>query len=343
MRQILSRLVAVSALLLAGCEPTKRVAEATISALKSEIVSALSDDENLAVREVEWSREARSRPAVEPSITRPAASLNLAPSDPLPIATSTSKQPQELVALATGSTLAPNMPADWSFSGANGPENWAALDRTYRLCGAGLHQSPVGLTSPSREELPHLQFHYANVRAAVVNDGRLIYVQPSPGLWLDIAGMRYDLVELQLRSPSEHNLESRPSAMEIQLVHQNIHGQFAVVAVLIEAGAGNPTIEALALAQPTKPDPGDSGPNTSLLEFELNPDGLLPESKEHFRYSGSMTTPPCHEGVAWHVMATPIEAAAADIDKLAENMPPANSRGVQPLNGRLISRSAARH
>jgi carbonic anhydrase len=111
----------------------------------------------------------------------------------------------------------------------------------------------------------------------------------------------------------------------VHLVHQSEEGKLAVVGVLVQQG---PAGTGLAEAWKHLPTQGE---NVALTDFDAS--ALLPQDRTTFRYDGSLTTPPCTEGVQWlvmqHTVTAPAEAVAA-FEKLVGD----TARPLQPLNGR---------
>lgn len=219
----------------------------------------------------------------------------------------------------------------WSYAGAEGPEHWGDLSPAFRTCASGKAQSPVDLASASRGAHSELHFNYRQTPLGIRNNGHTVQIDYAPGSWLEIEGMRYDLLQLHVHAPSEHVVDGRTAPMELHLVHQNRHGQLAVVGVMIDAGPVNPLIAAMRAYTPAEGDP------VAVPGVHVSAADVLPPRLDYFRYTGSLTTPPCSEGVAWHVLDQPITASPMDIQALAAAMPHNNARPVQALNARRLT------
>jgi carbonic anhydrase len=113
-------------------------------------------------------------------------------------------------------------------------------------------------------------------------------------------------------------------------VHADEHGHLAVIALMFEEGASHPVIEALWKNMPEHE--GD----THALNIEVDPLTLLPESKDYYRFNGSLTTPPCSEGVWWFVMKQPVMVSADQVQAFADVLHEPNNRPVQPVNARPV-------
>lgn len=217
----------------------------------------------------------------------------------------------------------------WEYSGEAGPAKWASLTPEYGQC-AGSNQSPVNLTGMVEAKLAPLQFHYQTGGKTLVNNGHTIQVNYAPGSTLELDGMRFELKQFHFHASSENLIEGKSYPLEGHLVHANDRGELAVVAVMFEPGRAN---AALSLAWQVLP--AKAGESHGLKE-PVSAEQLLPAKRDYYRFSGSLTTPPCSEGVRWLVMKEPVQVSQAQIDAFKAVMHHPNNRPVQPLNGRLV-------
>ena len=217
----------------------------------------------------------------------------------------------------------------WEYSGEAGPAKWASLTPEYGQC-AGSNQSPDNLTGMVEAKLAPLQFHYQTGGKTLVNNGHTIQVNYAPGSTLELDGMRFELKQFHFHAPSENLIEGKSYPLEGHLVHANDRGELAVVAVMFEPGRAN---AALSLAWQVLP--AKAGESHGLKE-PVSAEQLLPAKRDYYRFSGSLTTPPCSEGVRWLVMKEPVQVSQAQIDAFKAVMHHPNTRPVQPLNGRLV-------
>ena len=217
----------------------------------------------------------------------------------------------------------------WSYSGTTGPENWAALSPDYAACGSGVNQSPINISNAFPSELSPLEPDYRSGGTTIVNNGHTLQVNAEPGSRLQVEGQSFELLQLHFHSPSEHQINGEHFLLEAHFVHQNRDGELAVVAVLFRDGAWNSDLELIGKAAPATV--GQTAPIDIRFE-ELN---LNVTHESYFRYNGSLTTPPCTEGVHWYVLKTPgtisAEQTARFVDLIGED-----TRGPQPLNARII-------
>lgn len=221
--------------------------------------------------------------------------------------------------------------AHWGYEGEDGPEHWGDLDPDYAACSNGIHQSPIDIDTAAviHVDLPDIQINYQASTLKVVNNGHTIQAKNSAVNYIEVEGARFDLLQFHFHASSEHTVQGSAYPMELHLVHQNAAGALAVIGVLIAEGLENPVFNPI-------------WDNLSALTAEdfplpnpLNLDDLLPADQRTYRYTGSLTTPPCSEIVSWLVMAAPIEMSQAQIQAFAA-IYDGNARPVQALNGRYI-------
>ena len=229
------------------------------------------------------------------------------------------------VANAAPATAAPR----WSYYGADGPDRWAAISNAFATCGNGREQSPVDLARATERDLVNPEAAYRPGDARIVDDGHTVEVDVDGGSILTLDGVPYGLVQFHFHSPSEHTVNGNSFAVELHLVHRAESGAFAVVGVFIAGGAQNPALVPVLAALPSK-----EGKEVRLRE-PFDPSTLLPEDRRAYRYTGSLTTPPCTEGVSWVVMATPIQASGQQIAALARALE-GNNRPPQAIGDRAV-------
>lgn len=229
----------------------------------------------------------------------------------------------------------------WHYEGAEGPANWGKLSPAFAACAEGRAQSPIDITKPSpsgrlaelKTTLPPAMLrivHHAHM-ADGINNGHTIQINYSEGDTLAIGGKPYQLVQYHFHAPSEHTIDGRHYPMEMHMVHKAADGQLAVIGVFIEEGPHNSAFDPVWGSLPR-----EKGVETHLAAVIVDVDRLLPASRTTYRYEGSLTTPPCSEGVAWLVMTTPITLSAEQIGQFTAIVK-ANNRPVQPLNGRTVA------
>jgi carbonic anhydrase len=223
--------------------------------------------------------------------------------------------------------------AHWSYEGEEGPEHWGELIDAYRMCSDGANQSPIDLVADVHANLPELQFEYfSHSMVDETNNGHTIQQTIKPGSFLKIPSrdLSAELKQFHFHSPSEHTIAGKSYDMELHFVHFDENGALLVVGVLIQEGKEHPVLNQLWSFMPQNPG------ETSQEAVSIEETNLLPDTREYFSYSGSLTTPPCSEGVKWIVIKTPIEASARQIAIFKERVGEATNRPIQPHNARLI-------
>lgn len=241
----------------------------------------------------------------------------------------------------------------WTYEGDEGPEHWGDLDPSFGTCAMGQGQSPVDLHPPAQgPDIDSIVFDYQPTKLNMVNNGHTIQVMYDPGSFLVLDDQRYELQQFHFHVPSEHHLNGLEFPMEAHLVHRSDEGNLAVVAVMFYGGVINkPRVMASIINTPTL--------NTIWAEFPskgakvastdtVNVASLLPVDRRYMTYQGSLTTPPCTEGVRWIVLTAPVVVGLDHLEKFT-SLVGRDNRPIQPLNGRdvglgyaqAIERSAA--
>jgi carbonic anhydrase len=220
----------------------------------------------------------------------------------------------------------------WSYKGENGPSHWGELADEYLMCSRGVNQSPIDLVADIHTELPKLEFEYYSANVDEINNGHSIQQNIKPGSFLKIPGkgLKFELKQFHFHSPSEHTVNGESFAMEIHFVHANEEGALMVVGVLISEGEAHPVLGKLWAFMPQNPG------ETSQQPIGIEETNLLPPTRDYFSYAGSLTTPPCSEGVRWVVLKTPIEASAEQIAIFKDRVGETTNRPVQSHNARQI-------
>ena len=223
-------------------------------------------------------------------------------------------------------------PAHWDYQGAGGPEQWAHLSPEFATCARGSRQSPIDIRDGIKVELDAVQFDYKPSAFKVLDNGHTVQVNVAPGNAIEVMGQRYELVQFHFHRPSEERINGKPFDMVAHLVHKSEQGRLAVVAVLLEKGSAQPVVQSVWNNLPL--EKGDEV--AARAPIDLNQ--LLPRERGYYTYMGSLTTPPCSEGVLWMVMKQPVTISDEQIGIFAR-LYPMNARPVQAASGRLIKES----
>jgi len=228
----------------------------------------------------------------------------------------------------------------WHYEGDEGPAHWGTISAKFASCESGRAQSPIDIVAPARGEASSaivLNFAPATLRivhhehvADAINNGHTIQVNYSEGDTLTVGGRAYQLVQYHFHAPSEHTVNGMHFPMEMHLVHTNADGQLAVIGALITEGPHNAAFDPIWANLPAT-----MGVEHHLEHVNVDVDALLPQARTTYRYQGSLTTPPCSEGVQWFVMTTPIALSAAQIGAFTALFH-GNNRPVQSLNERPV-------
>jgi carbonic anhydrase len=220
----------------------------------------------------------------------------------------------------------------WSYSGPTGPQAWGQLSPMYSLCERGRRQSPIDIRDGLRVDLEPVQFDYKPGFFSIIDNGHTVDVQLAAGSAIELGGRRYELAGFHFHLPSEERVEGRGFEMSIHLVHRDARGRLAVVALLAEEGEEHPAVQQVWNHLPLEKHELVAAP------VEFDPATLLPSDRRYYTYMGSLTTPPCTEGVLWIVLQQPIRISPEQRAILVR-LYPMNARPVQPSSERLIKQS----
>jgi carbonic anhydrase len=220
----------------------------------------------------------------------------------------------------------------WSYDGSAGPEAWARLNPEFAKCGTGQRQSPIDIRGGIKVDLDPVQFDYKPVNFGVVDNGHTVQVNVGHGNSIEVQGRRYDLVQFHFHRPSEERIDGRQFDMVAHLVHKDPEGRLAVVAVLLDRGSAHAVVQQVWNNLPL--EKGEQLDARAPIDLAA----LLPTDRRYYTYMGSMTTPPCSEGVLWMVMQQPVTISQSQINIFAK-LYPMNARPIQSASGRLIKQS----
>jgi len=218
----------------------------------------------------------------------------------------------------------------WSYSGETGPSHWSELNPEFSACAKGKYESPIDIRGAQAADLPAIKFDYKPSVLKIINNGHTIQVNYAAGSSIDVGGTRYELLQFHFHRPSEEKINGKSFAMVAHLVHKNSAGKLAVVAVLLDKGGASELIDTL-----WKNIPKEKEKETVAANVTIDAAKLLPENRGYYTFQGSLTTPPCSEGVTWFVLKTPLKIADGQIAAFGK-IYSMNARPVQPLNGRII-------
>ena len=220
--------------------------------------------------------------------------------------------------------------AHWSYEGDEGPASWSKISPEFALCETGRNQSPINIDKTMRAELKPLKAFQKFPANDIVNNGHTLQVNFKPGNILALDGVLYQMKQVHFHAPSENTIQGKSYPLEAHFVHADAKGNLAVLAVMFEEGKANDALGRLWQQMPVAVG------TPVFLKSRVLATELVSTMDSYFRFSGSLTTPPCSEGVSWIVLKTPMTASAAQIEAFKKVIQHQNNRPVQELNGRLV-------
>lgn len=253
-----------------------------------------------------------------------------APAKPKPRARPRAQTPAE--SAAAGTTGTPILETRWAYSGAQGPEHWGQIRPAYSGCASGQRQAPIQIDTRQTLQGPAEPLHlaYASSGGRVAHTGQTIQVAVAGQNTLTVRGSTFHLQHLQFHHPAEVRIDDKTHAMAVHLLHRNEQGQMAMLVVPLKVGEAHPEIHKIWTHMPLEVN--DSVP---LLAGLLNPQALLPKDPHYYQFMGSLSAPPCTEGVLWLVMKQAVTISPEQL-RLFAQLFPMNARPLQSLNGRVV-------
>ncbi len=262
--------------------------------------------------------------AMQPAFVGPAAATRVA------TATSTAAP---AVPQAPPASPTPAAAVHWTYEGEEGPAHWGDLAPAFALCKTGQQQTPIDVPATARAQpAGGLTLAYQPSAINLVNNGHTIQVDYDAGSTLAVAGSTYDLAQFHFHAPSEHKLNGKVYAMEAHFVHKAADGKLAVLGVLMAEGDEN-----TFLAPWWGGIPAEKGSATGT--GTVNASTALPADRTYVTYPGSLTTPPCSEGITWVLLTTPASVSRAQVETFKHIVGEVTARPVQPVNGRIYARA----
>jgi carbonic anhydrase len=236
-----------------------------------------------------------------------------------------------------GTSFAQRAPkAAWSYQSPTGPAQWGDLDPAYAACKTGASQSPIDIETKDvtlAGDLAPIRFDYRLSPLKIINNGYTVQVNYESGSSITVNGESYELIQFHFHHPSETAIDGEKADLELHLVHRNAQGKLAVIAILMKAGGNNPPLHELWTYLPKS-----VGHEEEHKKVQLNAADFLPNDRNYYNFSGSLTIPPCTESVTWLVMKKPVEVSPTQIAAFAA-LYPANARPLQSLNRRSVTKS----
>jgi carbonic anhydrase len=242
------------------------------------------------------------------------------------------REEEKTAAAAAILAAAPKHGTVWSYEGETGPANWSKINADWGKCGMGNRQSPIDLRDGIKVNLEQIGFDYHPSSFSEVNNGHTIQVTVGSGNFITIGNQTYELQQFHFHRPSEEKINGKGTEMVMHLVHKSAEGKIAVVAVLLERGKAHSLMQTVWNNLPLEKLESVS-PSVILDLMEA-----LPAKREYYTFMGSLSEPPCTEGVLYIVMKQTMQASPAQM-ALFSRLYPFNARPVQPSNGRVVKES----
>ncbi|HEY9053066.1 MAG TPA: carbonic anhydrase family protein [Gammaproteobacteria bacterium] len=217
----------------------------------------------------------------------------------------------------------------WTYSGNEGPEHWGELSDKFTICSTGKNQSPIDISGLIEADLQPISFSYSNASKDILNNGHTIQVNYNAGSEITVDGINFELKQFHFHAPSENLIDGKSYPLEAHLVHADKDGNLAVIGVMFIEGKENKV-----LAKAWAKMPKNANDKQTLIGVAAN--DLLPKNHDYYRFNGSLTTPPCSEGVRWLVMKNAVTASKSQIETFTNVMHHANNRPVQATNARPV-------
>lgn len=217
----------------------------------------------------------------------------------------------------------------WGYSGEVGADKWASLSPDNFAC-TGKNQSPINLSGFIEADLSPIEFNYVKGGNEILNNGHTVQINYAKGSSIKVDGETFNLLQFHFHAPSENHINGKSYPLEAHFVHASDNGDLAVVAVMYEASSENK-----GLGEAWSKMPAHAGDKHELVK-PVAADDFLPTTRDHYRFNGSLTTPPCSEGVRWLVMKNTITASKEQIEAFSNVLHEPNNRPLQPLNSRTV-------
>jgi carbonic anhydrase len=239
-----------------------------------------------------------------------------------------------LVVLASFANAQTAPAPHWGYSGKTGPKDWGKLESDFAECSMGHMQSPIDIKDAKKADLPSLQFDYNAVPLSIVDNGHTVMVNYAAGSTLKVGDKTYTLKQFHFHHPSEEEINGKRYDLGAHLVHADADGHLAVVTILFKEGTSpSPLLDTL-----WKNVSPEKEKVVEISSVSINVKDLLPPTTGYYTFAGSLTTPPCSEGVTWYVLNTPVSISKAQVEAFAKKYKH-DARPLQPANHREILES----
>jgi len=219
----------------------------------------------------------------------------------------------------------------WGYEGDEAPAHWGGLDAKFKTCKKGMSQSPIDLSFARNADLSGILVNYKSTPLEILNNGHTIQVNIAKGSKIEVERIEYELLQFHFHSPSEHKINGKAYDLVAHFVHKEKNGEaLAVIGVLFEEGTTNPALKGVWKHLPKK-----AGEKHAVSEVSIDAAKILPSDRSYYHYSGSLTTPPCSEGVKWMLLKDPVQISKKQLAAFRAIID-GNVRPLQALNSRII-------
>lgn len=319
----------------------KQLAEARTQRASSPVIPAVATDKDLAAPPVPPDSLPTNTPAPATPENKPAAAVTspqrAKAQQPAPaVKAAPTKKPAEegQAAAPPQKTTATDKPAvaqkkPWAYQGEQGPAHWSTLEPQYAMCQQGRQQSPIDINDTITAALKPLKRLQKFPLKSIVRKDYGLLVDAGSGNMMVLDQKPYQLKYISLHTPAEHQIKQHSYAAEMQMVHEDKTGHRVILSVMFETGAAHPALEKLLGSLPNSNTP-------QTLAFRITPAELMPTRPAYYRYTGSMTTPPCSEGVQWILMKETLKLSISQLQALQHAIGGDNARPLQDNQGRMV-------
>jgi len=221
----------------------------------------------------------------------------------------------------------------WGYEGKVGPSNWGSLEKEFATCKVGQMQAPIDIPTKSATAVTApITTKYKASAGEIINNGHTIQVALADGGSAMLGGVDYKILQLHFHTPAEEKIDGKGFPINAHLVHKSADGKLAVIGVLFNVGAENTSLKEVFTNMPAKE-------GKVALKSNFDAASILPSSLAYYNYSGSLTTPPCSEGVSFYILKAPVEVSKDQLNAF-QKIFKMNARPLQPLNGRKITQGS---
>lgn len=186
-------------------------------------------------------------------------------------------------------------PIIWSYmGGGNDDEGWGTLSAEFATCDLGHNQSPVAIGDLKTSAMAPLNIQYRRAAVTMEKKDRTLVISMKGSGAIEDHGHRYVLEEMRIHTPAEHVVIGKILPAELHLIHRDAEGKMLILGIAMDfADKGTPALQAIL----------DKAPRTTKkkVRVTIDPNELLPEKRGYYAYSGSLSWPPCTEGVEWRL------------------------------------------